>query len=230
MLGVPIAQVNRSGVGGGVRDPDSATMGSVLDIRIRLAQPSDRDQLVRLFEALWPRSSAEEHARELTLILEGRAPVTLPLIILVAETRDRRLAGFLEVDLRSHADGCNPSRPVGYVEGWYVAENHRNQGIGRKTFGRGRRARGQGCIEMASDTWIDNEVSQRVHDALGYEVVEPVSSQADRCGEASLETADLDGDCQRVDRPLRPAGSLSVPGTPFQARRWLDLCCLDRYV
>jgi aminoglycoside 6'-N-acetyltransferase I len=25
---------------------------------------------------------------------------------------------------------------------------------------------------MASDTWIDNEVSQRVHDSLGYEVVD----------------------------------------------------------
>lgn len=68
-------------------------------------------------EALWPNASSEEHSRELRLILEGRAPVTMPLIILVAESSARTLAGFLEVDLRSHADGCNPSRPVGYVEG-----------------------------------------------------------------------------------------------------------------
>ena len=33
-------------------------------------------------------------------------------------------------------------------------------------------ARGQGCVEMASDTWIDNEESQRVHEALGFEVVD----------------------------------------------------------
>jgi aminoglycoside 6'-N-acetyltransferase I len=105
-------------------------MESVSDICIRLAQMSNRDQLVRFREALWPKSSAEEHARELTLILEGKAPVTMPLIILVAEAADRILAGFLEIDLRSHADGCNPSRPVGYVEGWYVAENHRQRGIG----------------------------------------------------------------------------------------------------
>ena len=32
-----------------------------------------------------------------------------------------------------------------------------------------------GCVEVASDTWIDNEVSQRVHEALGYEVVEPAA-------------------------------------------------------
>ena len=64
-------------------------MGSVSDICIRLAQLSDRDQLVCLRAALWPKSSAEEHARELTAILEGKAPVTMPLIILVAEASNR---------------------------------------------------------------------------------------------------------------------------------------------
>jgi DNA-binding MarR family transcriptional regulator len=29
----------------------------------------------------------------------------------------------------------------------------------------------QGCTELASDTWIDNEPSQRAHLALGFEVV-----------------------------------------------------------
>jgi len=33
-------------------------------------------------------------------------------------------------------------------------------------------ARSQGCVEMASDTWVDNDLSQRVHEALGYEVVD----------------------------------------------------------
>jgi len=123
--------------------------------------------------ALWPTATADEHAKELTLILVGRPPVTLPLIILVAETSERTLAGFLEVDLRSHADGCDLSRPVGYVEGWYVTENHRHKGIGRMLLAAAEDwARGQGCVEIASDTWIDNEVSQRAHEALGYEVVD----------------------------------------------------------
>ena len=149
----------------------------MLDICIRRAQLSDRDQLARFREALWPNSSAEEHARELTLILGGKAVTTLPLIILVAElgseASDGILAGFLEVDLRSHADGCDPSRPVGYIEGWYVAENYRHEGIGKKLMAAAEDwARRQGCVEVASDTWIDNEVSQRVHEALGYEVVD----------------------------------------------------------
>jgi aminoglycoside 6'-N-acetyltransferase I len=147
--------------------------GSVSDICVRLAQPSDREHLAHLREALWPKSSAEEHARELTPILEGKVPITMPLIILVAEASERILAGFLEVDLRSHADGCNPSRPVGYIEGWYVAENYRHRGIGRKLLAAAEDwARSQGCVEMASDTWVDNDLSQRVHEALGYEVVD----------------------------------------------------------
>jgi len=126
-----------------------------------------------MHEALWPKVPAEEHARELTEILEGKPVTTLPLIILVAEASDRGLAGFLEVDLRSHADGCNPSRPVGYVEGWYVNENYRHRGIGRKLLAAAEDwARSQDCIEMASDTWVDNDVSQHVHEALGYEVVD----------------------------------------------------------
>jgi aminoglycoside 6'-N-acetyltransferase I len=146
---------------------------SMSDIRIRLAQPSDHHQLLLFRQSLWPKSSAEEHARELAQILEGKAPVTLPLIILVAEASEQILAGFLEADLRSHADGCNPSRPVGYLEGWYVAENYRHHGIGRKLLAAAEEwARGHGCVEMASDTWIDNKVSQRVHEALGYEEVD----------------------------------------------------------
>jgi aminoglycoside 6'-N-acetyltransferase I len=33
-------------------------------------------------------------------------------------------------------------------------------------------ARAQACQEMAADTWIDHEGSQRGHDALGFEVVD----------------------------------------------------------
>lgn len=145
------------------------------NIQIRPAQPSDLDQLTRLCEALWPKSSAEEHAKELRLILGGKTALvlTMPLVIFVAEGKVGTLVGFLEVDLRSHADGCNPSRPMGYIEGWYVAEDHRHRGIGRKLLAKAEDwARSHRCVEMASDAIIDNELSQRAHEALGYEVVD----------------------------------------------------------
>ena len=145
------------------------------NIQIRPAQPSDLDQLARMLEALWPASSAEEHARELRLLLGGKAALvlTMPLTIFVAEASDGILVGFLEVDLRSHADGCDPSQPVGYIEGWYVAEGYRHRGVGKKLLVQAENwARSHKCVEMASDALIDNELSQRAHESLGYEVVD----------------------------------------------------------
>jgi aminoglycoside 6'-N-acetyltransferase I len=151
------------------------TMMPVDSIQIRPALLSDLNQLAQLFEALWPDSSAQNHAQELRPILGGQAVLvsTTPLIIFVAEANDGRLVGFLEVDLRSHADGCNPLRPVGYIEGWFVTEDHRQRGVGKRLLANAEDwARTHSCVEMASDALIDNERSQRAHEALGYEVVD----------------------------------------------------------
>jgi aminoglycoside 6'-N-acetyltransferase I len=143
--------------------------------QIRPARASDLDELALLLAALWPYSSAEEHAQELRLILGGQTALvlTMPLAILVAEASDGTLIGFVEADLRSHADGCNPAQPVGYIEGWYVSEDHRNRGIGRQLIVEAENwARSHGCAEMGSDATIDNAPSQRAHEALGYEIVD----------------------------------------------------------
>ena len=84
-------------------------------VHIRLAQPSDCTQLARLRKALWPDSSIEEHTLELSLILEGKASLTMPAINLVAEATDGKVVGFLDVGLRSHADGCDLSHPAGFI-------------------------------------------------------------------------------------------------------------------
>lgn len=151
------------------------TMQSSLPVEacIRCAQPSDCLQLAKLREALWPEWSASRHAQELLPILEGKARLTMPLINIVAEVNRQQLVGFLEASLRSHADGCDPSWPVGFIEGWYVAESYRQRGIAGKLLVAAEEwARSKGCVEMASDTWIENELSQRVHEALGYTVVD----------------------------------------------------------
>src|SRR5436305_15316185 len=135
-------------------------------MRIRPAHISDLKHLAVMCEALWPKSPAKEHAKELRLILGGNADLVLttPISILIAEASDGTLLGFVEVDLRSHADGCNPSKPVGYIEGWYVAAPYRQQGVGRKLLaGAEEWARNHNCVEVACDATIDNERSQRAH-------------------------------------------------------------------
>jgi aminoglycoside 6'-N-acetyltransferase I len=144
-------------------------------IHVRIAQPSDLDQLACMCESLWPQSSAAEHSLELALILQGNATlvVTTAIAIFVAEANDGTLVGFLEVDLRSHADGCDPSQAVGYIEGWYVTDNYRQRGVGKQLLRAGEDwARNHKCVEIASDVQINNEISQHAHEALGYDVVD----------------------------------------------------------
>jgi len=126
-----------------------------------------------MFNHLWPETSVHEHTQELLQIFSGNIPGSMPLAVFVAETENGALAGFIEVDLRSHADGCNPAIPVGYVEGWYVCAQHRRQRIGAQLIAMAEDwARAHGCIEMASDAWLSSEVSQTAHEALGFEVVD----------------------------------------------------------
>jgi aminoglycoside 6'-N-acetyltransferase I len=148
-------------------------MGSGMEIRVRPGEPLDREQLSLMRLALWPDLSVDEDRQELDAALSGKPMGTMPLTILVAETGDGDLVGFVEVGLRSHADGCDTSVPVGFVEGWFVSELHRRKGVGAKLLAAAEDwARGHGCIEMASDTWLDNDESQRVHEALGFEAVD----------------------------------------------------------
>jgi aminoglycoside 6'-N-acetyltransferase I len=141
-------------------------------VRIRAAERADCAELARLRALLWTEASAEEHGRELEQILAG-APAPLPMAIFVAECKNLGLVGFLETGLRSHADGCDPSRAVGFIEGWYVLESYRRQGIGKSLMTAAEEwARSEGCREMASDTLVENHPSQKAHEALGYAVVD----------------------------------------------------------
>jgi aminoglycoside 6'-N-acetyltransferase I len=139
--------------------------------RVRLAVLADVAQLTPMRHQLWPESSPSHHAAELTAVLSGTSQRVYPLMIFVTEKSDGKLVGFLEANLRSAADGCDEKLPVGYVEGWFVTEDHRGQGAGAALLRAAEEwARAQGCVEMASDTGIDNHLSQRVHEASGFTV------------------------------------------------------------
>ncbi len=143
-------------------------------MRVRAAEPKDRDTLVAMRVALWPSDGTEtEHRADVDALLAGKPHSALPLVNLVAEDERGAVVGFIEVGLRSHAESCDPMHACGFIEGWFVDEAHRRCGVGG-TLVRAAEdwARAQGCVDMASDTWHDATHSVRAHEALGYAVVE----------------------------------------------------------
>jgi len=139
---------------------------------VRPGAPADVGVVARQFLALWADGSLADHEAEAGAILAGSPASTLPLVVLVAEL-DGAVVGFVQVGLRSHADGCDTSQPVGFVEGWYVEPGHRLLGVGGALIRAAEAwSRSQGCTEMASDAEIDNGVSVRAHEALGFDVVD----------------------------------------------------------
>lgn len=124
-------------------------------------------------ELLWPDTPATEHRKEIAVLLTTGNCGTLPAAIFVAHDETGKLTGFLQLGLRSHADGCDPAHPVGFIEGWFVHEPLRHHGIGAALMRAAEQwARTQRCIEMASDTWIDHTLSQTAHQSLGFEIVD----------------------------------------------------------
>jgi aminoglycoside 6'-N-acetyltransferase I len=141
--------------------------------QVREARAEDREHLAEMRTLLWPDGAPDEHLAEVDAMLSTGLYGTVAAVILVAEDKDDRLVGFLEVSLRSHADGCDPAHPVGYIEGWFVRHDCREKGIGRDLVRAAENwAQANGCHEMASDALADNLDSQRAHEALGFEVVD----------------------------------------------------------
>ena len=141
-------------------------------MRIRVIQPDDRAEWLRLLMSLYSGSSASEHVGAVDAFL-SRAPhpELLPSEIFVCERPAAGLAGFLELSVRNYAEGC--SGPVPYVESWYVDSDTRSKGIGRLLMMAAETwARANGYHELASDTELENSGSQLAHAALGFEVVE----------------------------------------------------------
>ena len=137
------------------------------EITVRRVQAEDRPEWLRLRQALWPNHLPAELENEMAKIaVDAEQPV------FVAERPEGGLCGLLEVSIRKEAEGCTSDR-IGYLEGWYVDPDLRQQAVGSKLVAAAEAwAISQGCTEMASDTTPDYPISPKAHASLGYQEVQ----------------------------------------------------------
>jgi aminoglycoside 6'-N-acetyltransferase I len=130
---------------------------------IRRATPEDKPEWLRMRQGLWPEAPLDYLSLDLDKLLNNSNAG-----IFVASDSQGQLIGFIEAGLRDRAESCETS-PVGYIEAWYVDPHMRGQKLGSDLVHTAEQwAREKGCREMASDTWLDNEVSIAAHLKLGY--------------------------------------------------------------
>lgn len=132
-------------------------------MEIRQLRSNETGAWLSLRERLWPEVPRDQLAREQVEILAdaGRTAIVVAAL-------PEALIGFVEASIRDWAEGC-VTRPVGYIEAWYVAPEYRRTKIGRRLIAAAESwARERGCTEMGSDADLWNEVSHAAHRALGF--------------------------------------------------------------
>jgi putative acetyltransferase len=141
-------------------------------VQVRPVYRPDADEWVRMRTALWPDDGVEHGDDVAAFFATGTfrwSEARLPWKVLVAERPAGGLCGFVEASICPFAEDCT-TRPVGYVEGWFVDPDLRRQGIGRKLVMTAEEwAAIHGCKEMASDILLENAVSHVAHKAVGFE-------------------------------------------------------------
>ena len=133
-----------------------------MEIVVRRIAPGDREEWFNMRKGIWPDAPDEYLSFDMDDILGSVDDAVFMAYV------DGAPAGMIEARIREYGEGCETS-PVGYIEGWFVYPQFRGKGVAGVLTGAAEDwARGKGCTEMASDTWLDNEVSIRAHLKQGY--------------------------------------------------------------
>jgi aminoglycoside 6'-N-acetyltransferase I len=128
------------------------------------ATEKERSALAELACRLWPGHTVEEMGSEFAAIITKQDAACF--LAYAEETA----VGFAQCQLRYDYVEGTESSPVGYLEGIYVAEECRKQGIAKALLTACESwAKSQGCAEFASDCEINNGVSLQFHKNVGFE-------------------------------------------------------------
>lgn len=130
---------------------------------IRQAEIKDLAILAELACRLWPHHRSEELRAEYAEIIEK--PDAVCFLAFAQETA----VGFAQCQLRrDYVEGTDTS-PVGYLEGIFVADGCRKQGVAKALLAACESwARTKGCTEFASDCELGNSQSLQFHLRVGF--------------------------------------------------------------
>lgn len=132
------------------------------DVRISAAQPEEISAITTLAAKMWEHP-AEDLATEFAALLEASEAVVF------TARQGGSVIGFAQCQLRhDYVEGASSS-PVGYLEGIFVEERCRRQGVARALLLACEEwSRAKGCTEFASDCELTNTDSLRFHQSLGF--------------------------------------------------------------
>jgi aminoglycoside 6'-N-acetyltransferase I len=139
-------------------------------MKIVRVNQDDFNEWLALALKLWSDSEPEEMQTALTQILQSHREAGF----LVRDELGVAI-GFINLSLRyEYVPGATRS-PVAYVEGIYVKDEYRKQGVGKYLIEYAQQwAHEHECIELASDALLDNVASYEFHKKVGFEEVERV--------------------------------------------------------
>ncbi len=132
---------------------------------VRRASRKDAWAVTALALLLWPGHDMNELFDEIAGCIESESGDTAVLVAV----DDGGVQGFAQCSLRrDYVEGTRTS-PVGYLEGVFVSEAARRQGMGRALAEACEAwAVERGCAEFASDCELRNTLSVLFHRALGF--------------------------------------------------------------
>lgn len=132
-------------------------------VEYRKAGAQDVPVLAELACLLWPEHAADEMQADIADMIAK--PDAAFFLACTEETP----AGFAQCQLRHDYVEGTDSLPVGYLEGIYVADRYRKQGVARALLSACENwAKEKGCAEFASDCELSNVISLQFHLNVGF--------------------------------------------------------------
>lgn len=112
----------------------------------------------------------DEHMRDGEKIIQSNDLISF----LICDDKERFI-GFSDASIRrDYVNGCNHS-PVAYLEGIFILNEFRQLGLSSLLINEVENwGKSKGCLELASDTSLDNHTSKKMHEKLGFTQTETV--------------------------------------------------------